>query len=96
MRHTNRTRRNFATDARNINDNAFKHECREAEQYRDERLELEREKLERRLTWAFGRGDAAGVKRLQRRLDKLADEELNDIEPGCRPGHIERWKDLWQ
>ncbi|MEG3081310.1 hypothetical protein R3F64_15710 [Halomonas sp. 5021] len=92
MRRHSHARRNFATDARKINDNAFKHECRDAEQYRDERLELEREKLERRLTWAFGRGDAAGVERLQRRLDKLADEALTAIEPGCRPGHIERWK----
>ena len=92
MRRTNQGRRNFATDARKINDNAFKHTYRGAEQYRDERLESERERLERRLTWAFGRGDAAGAKRIQRRLDQLADEALTDIEVGCTPGHLERWK----
>lgn len=94
MRRTNHARHNFETDARKINDNAFKHTYRDAEQYRDERLDSERERLERRLAWAFGRGDAAGVKRLQHRLDQLADEALTDIEAGCTPGHLERWKRL--
>lgn len=92
MRRTNQGRRTFATDARKINDNAFKHIYREAEQYRDERLESERESLERRLKWALGRGDDAGVKHIQRRLDRLADEALTDIDAGCTPGHLERWK----
>ncbi|WP_249975714.1 hypothetical protein [Vreelandella olivaria] len=85
-------RRNFATDARKINDNSFKHTYRDAEQYRDERLDSERKRLERRLAWAFARGDGAGVKRIQHRLDQLADEALTDIDPGCTPGYLERWK----
>jgi hypothetical protein len=91
---THHARRNFATDARKINDNAFKHECRDAEMYRDDRLDGERERLERRLQWAFSRGDTAGVKHIQRRLDRLADEALTDIDAGCKPGHLERWKRL--
>lgn len=85
-------RRNFATDARKINDNAFKHTYRGAEQYRDDRLDDERERLERRLSWAIGRGDETGVRHLQRRLDQLADEALTDIDAGCTPGRLERWK----
>lgn len=92
MRRTKTARHNFTTDVRKINDNAFKHTSRDAEQYRDERLDCERERLERRLAWAFGRGDDAGVKRIQRRLDHLADEALTDIDAGCTPGHHERWK----
>ncbi|PCF97657.1 hypothetical protein CPA45_02725 [Vreelandella nigrificans] len=92
MRRTNQARRNFATDARKINDNAFKHTYRNAEQYRDERLDSERERLDRRLEWAFGRGDDAGVKRIQSRLDRLANDALTDIDAGCTPGHLERWK----
>lgn len=91
-RRNSHARRNFATDARKINDNALKHTYREAEQYRDDRLDSERERLERRLSWAIGRGDVAGVKRIQRRLDQLADEALTDIDAGCTPGRLERWK----
>lgn len=91
-RNAGKARRNFATDARKIKDNAFKHHYREAEQYRDERLESGRAHLERRLSWAIGRGDEAGVRRIQRRLDQLADEALADIDAGCTPGHLERWK----
>jgi len=91
-RNASKARRNFANDARKINDNAFKHTYRGAEQYRDERLENERERLERRLSWAIDRGDVAGVKRMQRRLDQLADEALTDIDAGCTPGRMERWK----
>lgn len=91
-RRNRHARRNFATDSRKINDNAFQHRYREAEQYRDERLDSERERLERRLSWAIGRGDEAGVKRVQRRLDQLADEALTDIDAGCTPGRLERWK----
>lgn len=92
MARSSRTRRNFSADARKINDNAFKHQCRAAEQYRDERLDSERERLERRLAWALKRGDVAGVERLQRRLDQQADEYLADIGAGRKPGHLERWK----
>mgnify|MGYP005830142617 CR=1 FL=1 len=91
-RRPSKARRNFATDARKIKDSAFKHRYREAEQYRDDRLGGERERLERRLSWAIGRGDEAGVRRIQRRLDQLADEALTDIDAGCTPGRLERWK----
>lgn len=89
---SSKARRNFATDARKIKDSAFKHTYRGAEQYRDERLDNERERLERRLSWATDRGGVAGVKRMQRRLDQLADEALTDIDAGCTPGRMERWK----
>ncbi|QHD49796.1 hypothetical protein [Vreelandella aquamarina] len=91
-RRPSKASRNFATDARKIKDSAFKHTYRGAEQYRDERLDDERERLERRLSWAIGRGDEAGVKHVQRRLDQLADEALTDIDAGCTPGRLERWK----
>lgn len=89
MARLSRTRQNFVTDARKINDKAFKHECRDAEQYRDERLSDERTRLERRLEWAFKRGDAAGVKRLQVRLKQLEDDELADIDAGRPWGRFE-------
>ena len=91
-RRNSESRRNFDADARKINDKAFKHEYRDTEQYRDERLDTERERLERRLAWAFRREDVAGVKRLQRRLDELCDDALTDIAPGKTPGRLERWK----
>lgn len=91
-RRPSKARRNFASDARKIKDSAFKHTLRDAESYRDERLEGERERLEKRLAWAMQQDNAAEVKRLERRLDKLADEALTDIDAGRTPGNLERWK----
>lgn len=71
---------------------ALSYRLRDAEHYRDERLDTERERLERRLSWAVQQGDTAKVKRLERRLDELLDEALDDIAPGKTPGHLERWK----
>ncbi|WP_172116679.1 hypothetical protein [Halomonas hibernica] len=64
----------------------------EAEQYRDGRLDSERECLEHRLSWAIDWGGVAGVKWIQRRFDQLADEALTDIDASCTPGHLESWK----
>lgn len=81
-------RRNIDADTATIKDSAFKDDLRTPESYRDERLEQERERLERRLTWAFKRGDVSGMERIERRLDRLADEALTDIEPGRTAGPI--------
>lgn len=76
--------------ARQYANDLLKHTNRDGSAYRDDRLDTERQRLERRLAWAFQRGDVAGVKRLEHRLDQLADEALSDITPGRIAGPIER------
>ncbi|NYS60825.1 hypothetical protein [Vreelandella salicampi] len=77
-------------NARQYANDALKHTTRDGSAYRDDRLEQQRQRLERRLSWAFQRGDVAGVERIERRLDALADEALGDVEPGRTAGPIER------
>lgn len=70
----------------------FAYELREGAEYRVERLEEERERLERRRTWAVQRGDAQAVRRLTERLQALEEAIDADVSPGCPPNKFEPWR----
>lgn len=70
----------------------FDHSTREGSAYRTERLEEERERLERRREWAIRRGDALGVRRLTQRLDALEEAIDADLSPGRPANKFERWR----
>lgn len=63
---------------------SFEHTYREPAAYRDDRLQVERERLERRLAWAFRRGDARAVERIRQRLTRLEADEFAELTPGRR------------
>lgn len=64
----------------------FTQETRDGAEYRVERLEEERERLERRRVWAMRRGDAREVRRLTERLDAIEEAIDADVTPGRQPG----------
>lgn len=71
----------------------FAYELREGAEYRVERLEEERELLNRRLTWAMRRGDDAAVERLVQRLDAIEEAIDADLTPGRPPNKFDHhWR----
>lgn len=71
-------------------DDVLKPELRDSGEYRGERLEEERQRLERRLTWALRRGDARVIERLTQRLDALEEAIAADLSPGRPPSKFDR------
>ncbi|PRY70981.1 hypothetical protein [Halomonas ventosae] len=70
----------------------FAQPLRDGTEYRIERLEEERERLERRRVWAVRRGDTKAVQRLTERLDALEEAIDADLTPGCRSGRHEWYR----
>lgn len=64
----------------------FDGRTRDPAEYRADRLETERERLERRLEWAIRQGDARKVERLTQRLAELDDDMDTELAPG-RPAN---------
>ncbi|MCA1807638.1 MAG: hypothetical protein LC687_07305, partial [Actinobacteria bacterium] len=57
--------------------------------YRQQRLEVEHERLRRRLAWAMAKHDRKGAAWLEERLAELEDEIDADLSPGREIGRIE-------
>ncbi|WP_373182661.1 hypothetical protein [Halomonas campaniensis] len=74
----------------------FAGETRDGAEYRAERLEDERERLERRRQWAVQRGDARAVRRLTKRLDALEEAIDADLNPGRQLGRHDRYRLHWR
>lgn len=72
----------------------FDRETRDSAEYRADRLERERHRLHRRLTWAAHRGDQQAVAWLEKRLEKLEAELAADTAPGRAPGLHDRHRIL--
>lgn len=66
---------------------------RDPAEYRDERLEAESRRLQRRLEWAVRQGDAHKVERLTQRLDDLDDELDADLVAGCPANRFEPFRE---
>ncbi len=75
--------------------NEFAWSERPAEEYRTDRLEQERERLNRRLVWAMRRQDVQAIERLHQRLDALEDAIDTDLAPGCPPNKFELYRGAW-
>lgn len=67
-----------------VSDTARPPELREAAAYRAERLEAERQRLERRKVWAARRFDVAALEHLERQLARLRSEERASTAPRGR------------
>ncbi|MCS2609371.1 hypothetical protein [Halomonas dongshanensis] len=65
---------------------------RPAGEYRAERLEGERERLERRLVWAMRKQDVHAIQKLRQRIEALDDAIVDDLTPGCPPNRFERYR----
>ena len=68
---------------------------RPAGEYRTDRLEEERERLNRRLVWAMRKQDAQAIERLHQRLEALEEAIDDDLSPGCPPNKFERERGKW-
>ena len=66
----------------------FAHTLRDGSAYRADRLEVERERLMRRLQWAVSRGDDDAADWLEARLDDVEAELEADLRPGREPGRL--------
>lgn len=71
----------------------FDHTTRDPAEYRDDRLEAERQRLERRLSWAVRQGDAGKVERLTQRLADLDDAMDADLAAGCPANRFEPFRE---
>lgn len=67
----------------------FAHHQQSSAAYRRQRLEQERERLERRWEWAMERGDDRDERHLAERLDAIEEAIEADLSPGRTPGPIE-------
>lgn len=71
---------------------SFDHTTRDPAEYRDDRLEAERQRLERRLEWATRQADARKVERLTQRLAELDDAMDADLAAGCPANRFEPFR----
>lgn len=67
----------------------FDQEIRDGAEYRRDRLEVERERLHRRLVWAVSRGDQKVTRWLEKRLEALEAELDADLAPGREPSRFD-------
>ena len=63
-------------------------DTRDSAEYRLDRLEVERERLHRRLVWAEQRGDRQAVRWLESKLEELEEAMEADLRPGREPGRL--------
>ncbi|WP_431024555.1 hypothetical protein [Halomonas sp. H5] len=70
----------------------FDQETRDGAEYRRDRLEVERERLHRRLVWAVSRGDQKATRWLEKRLEALEAELDADLEPGREPSRFDSYR----
>lgn len=68
----------------------FAHRLRESGAYRQDRLEVERHRLQRRILWADKRGDRQAVAWLEEKLSTLEEEIDADLAPGKAPGRFDQ------
>ena len=66
----------------------FAHRLRAGAEYRADRLEEERIRIERRLLWAERRGDRQAVQWLESKLAELEEAIEADLRPGRKPGRL--------
>jgi len=66
----------------------FDHELRAGSAYRADRLEVERERLMRRLKWAIARDDDDACAWLEEQIDRLEEQIDADLRPGREPGRL--------
>ena len=66
----------------------FAHRLRESGAYRQDRLEVERHRLHRRLLWAEERGDREAVRWLEGKLEELEAAISADLRPGRPQGRL--------
>jgi len=61
---------------------------RDGAEYRQDRLEVERHRLHRRLLWAEERGDRQAIRWLESKLAELEKEVDADMRPGKERGRL--------
>ncbi|QTP55420.1 hypothetical protein HNO51_12455 [Billgrantia sulfidoxydans] len=66
----------------------FSHKMRDSSAYRADRLQVEHERLMRRLKWAMARNDEAVIEWLESRLDALEQDMDADLGPGKMRGRF--------
>lgn len=74
-------------------DKLFDDSTRDPADYRADRLEVERQRLERRRDWAMYRGDTRKMQRLTQRLAALDDDMETDLAPGCPANRFEPFRE---